>query len=53
MTSPSRTARIEEIGGTAVKPAGMFSNDEEPVLEWAVMKDPFADALCIIRWLVD
>ena len=43
-------AQIAEIGGKVVKPAGMFPNDEEPVLEWAVLQDPFGNEFCIIRW---
>ena len=46
-------ARIEEIGGAVLKPAGMFPDDEDPVLEWAVMADPFGNEFCIIRWPLD
>lgn len=42
--------RIEAIGGQIVKPAGMFPNDDEPVLEWAVINDPFGNEFCIIRY---
>jgi predicted enzyme related to lactoylglutathione lyase len=42
--------QIEEIGGVVVKPAGMYELDGQPVLEWAVMQDPFGNEFCIIRW---
>ncbi len=43
-------AEIEEIGGVVVKPPGMYAPDGIDLLEWAVMKDPFGNEFCIIRW---
>lgn len=42
--------RIEAIGGTVVRSAGPFPDAAEPVLEWAVLEDPFGNEFCIIRW---
>ncbi len=41
---------IEEIGGTVVKPAGSYPDVGQPMLEWAVMEDPFGNRFCIIKW---
>lgn len=42
---------VEEVlalGGTVVKPSGFFP-EEDPMLEWAVMADPFGNELCLVR----
>lgn len=42
---------VEEVvalGGTVVKPPGPFP-ESDPVLEWAVMADPFGNEFCLIR----
>jgi predicted enzyme related to lactoylglutathione lyase len=36
------------LGGTVVKPPGPFP-EVDPVLEWAVMADPFGNEFCLIR----
>lgn len=36
-----------EIGATLVRPVGLYP-DTEPVLEWAVMHDPFGNEFCLI-----
>lgn len=41
---------IEAVGGRTVKPAGFYEADGQPVLEWAVMEDPFGNEFCIIRY---
>ncbi len=47
----TRAAReIEGVGGKTLKPPGFYEIDEEPVLEWAIMADPFGNEFCIIRW---
>jgi hypothetical protein len=28
----------------------MYVLEDEPMLEWAVMQDPFGSEFCIIRW---
>ncbi len=42
--------QIEAIGGTVVKPSGPFPDADGPVLEWAVLEDPFGNEFCIIRY---
>ena len=42
--------QIEEIGGVVVKQAAFYPDESDPMLEWAVMKDPFGNEFCIIRW---
>jgi predicted enzyme related to lactoylglutathione lyase len=41
---------IVEIGGVEIMPPEMYVVDGEAMLEWAVMKDPFGNEFCIIRW---
>lgn len=41
--------RIEEIGGVVVTPPA-FHPPDEPVLEWAVMQDPFGNDFCLVKW---
>lgn len=46
--------QIEEIGGVLVKPAAFYPNEVDPMLEWAILMDPFGNEFCIIRWpLID
>lgn len=42
--------QIEEIGGVVVKSAAFYPGESDPMLEWAVMKDPFGNEFCIIRY---
>jgi len=46
----SAARQIEDIGGAVVKPPAMYPDEGEPMLEWAVVKDPFGNEFCIIRW---
>lgn len=42
---------VEEVvalGGTVVKPPDLFPTTD-PILEWAVMADPFGNEFCLIR----
>lgn len=42
---------VEEVlalGGAVVKPPGLFP-EADPLLEWAVMTDPFGNEFCLIR----
>jgi predicted enzyme related to lactoylglutathione lyase len=41
---------IVEIGGVVIKPPDIYIIDGEAMLEWAVMRDPFGNEFCIIRW---
>ena len=36
-------------GGTVVKPPGFWPDGKKPILEWAVMADPFGNEFCLIR----
>ena len=36
------------LGGTLVRPPGRFP-ETDPVIEWAVMADPFGNEFCLIR----
>jgi catechol 2,3-dioxygenase-like lactoylglutathione lyase family enzyme len=42
--------QIEDIGGTTLKPSAIYEADGSPVLEWAIMLDPFGNQFCIIRY---
>jgi predicted enzyme related to lactoylglutathione lyase len=46
-------AEIEAIGGVVVRSPGTYAPDGADLLEWAVMKDPFDNEFCIIRWPLD
>ena len=39
---------VVELGGSVVRPPG-FWPDDDPLLEWAVMADPFGNEFCLIR----
>ena len=41
--------QIEEIGGVVVMPP-RFHPPEAPVIEWAVMQDPFGNEFCLVKW---
>ncbi len=45
--------RIEAIGGTVVRPPELYAPEGRDLLEWAVMRDPFGNEFCIIRWPLD
>ncbi|MBW3536632.1 MAG: hypothetical protein KY395_02525, partial [Actinobacteria bacterium] len=42
--------QIEDIGGTVLRPPDVYNPEGEPLLEWAVMQDPFGNEFCIIRY---
>lgn len=42
--------QIEEIGGVLVKPAALYPDEDDPMLEWAILRDPFGNEFCIIRY---
>ncbi len=54
-------AAIDEIlrlGGTVKKPPSLYprpraGNDERPLIDWAVMQDPFGNEFCLVHDLTD
>lgn len=42
--------RTEEIGGFTVTHPGLYPSGSQPYLEWAVMRDPFGNEFCLVRW---
>jgi hypothetical protein len=46
--------RILELGGSVKKPPslyprpGTFGDDDAPVIDWAVMQDPFGNEFCLV-----
>ena len=42
--------RTEEIGGEVVRAAELYPPGNPPLLEWAVMQDPFGNQFCFVRW---
>lgn len=47
---PGAAEQIRTIGGSVVKPAGFYPSEDDALLEWAVVQDPFGNEFCIIRW---
>ena len=50
--------RIIELGGTVKKPPSLYPRprshgDEAPVIDWAVMQDPFGNEFCLVDPLTD
>ncbi len=41
--------RTEAIGGTTVKPPAFYPS-HEAYLEWAIMRDPFGNQFCFVKW---
>lgn len=44
--------QIEDVGGKTVKAPAVYEADGAPMLEWAIMQDPFGNEFCIIRYPV-
>ncbi|MEP6665100.1 MAG: VOC family protein [Nocardioidaceae bacterium] len=42
--------QIEAIGGTVLKPPAIYTGENTPNMEWAIMQDPFGNEFCIIRY---
>lgn len=42
--------KVLNLGGRVIKEPALFP-DEDPLLEWAVMSDPFGNEFCLIREL--
>ena len=50
--------RIVALGGSVRKPPSLYPRpgshgDEAPVLDWAVMRDPFGNEFCLVSELTD
>ncbi len=50
--------QIVALGGSVKKPASLYPRpgshgDEPPVIDWAVMQDPFGNEFCLITVLTD
>ena len=50
--------RIVALGGSVKKPPSLYPRpgshgDEPPVLDWAVMQDPFGNEFCLVSELTD
>ena len=45
--------QIEAVGGTVVRPPDFYAPEGRDLLEWAVMRDPFGNEFCVIRWPLD
>ena len=43
---------VVELGGTLKRAPDVYPSDDVPLLEWAVMQDPFGNEFCLIRDLV-
>ena len=46
--------KILELGGTLKKPPSLYPRpgtygDDEPVIDWAVMQDPFGNEFCLVH----
>jgi len=42
--------QIETVGGKVLKPPAFYEVGGAPMLEWAIMQDPFGNEFCIIRY---
>ena len=42
--------RTEQIGGVTITPPALYPSEDMPYLEWAVMRDPFGNEFCFVRW---
>ena len=49
---PLAVRQTEDIGGITVKPPGSYPS-VSPYLEWAVMRDPFGNHFCFVKWPLD
>ncbi len=41
---------IEAVGGKVLKPPAIYQPEGKPMLEWAIMEDPFGNEFCIMRY---
>jgi len=49
---PLAVRQTEDIGGITVKPPDFYPS-KEPYLEWAIMRDPFGNQFCFVKWPLD
>jgi predicted enzyme related to lactoylglutathione lyase len=45
----SAVEKVIALGGRLQKPPALYPSDDDPVIEWAVMLDPFGNEFCLIR----
>lgn len=43
-------SEIEAIGGVTIKSAAIYPSAGKPLLEWAIMQDPFGNEFCLVKW---
>lgn len=48
---PAAVAQAIALGATLVRRPGLYP-DDDPILEWAVLADPWGNEFCVIRDLV-
>ncbi len=41
--------KVTALGGQLQKAPALYPSDDDPVIEWAVMVDPFGNEFCLIR----
>jgi predicted enzyme related to lactoylglutathione lyase len=46
-------AGVEALGGSLVRPPEVYRPESVDLLEWAVVKDPFGNPFCLVRWPLD
>ena len=46
-------AEVEMLGGSVERLPEFYRPDEIDLLEWAVMRDPFGNPFCLVRWPLD
>lgn len=54
VTDVSRAvAQVEAAGGSTARLPEFYRPDGRDLLEWAVMRDPFGNPFCLVRWPLD
>lgn len=46
-------ADVEALGGSVARLPEFYRPDGVDLLEWAVMRDPFGNPFCLVRWPLD
>lgn len=46
-------AEVEALGGSVARLPEFYRPDGVDLLEWAVMRDPFGNPFCLVRWPLD
>ena len=45
--------QTEAIGGITMKTPDFYPSKEAAYLEWAIMRDPFGNQFCFVKWPLD